>query len=69
MTRVTEVRPLQVYFYSYLIHVSSTITAKSVVSGTANNFIKTPVYYRPSVSFQLARNILSQELFPNSHLD
>jgi hypothetical protein len=65
MTRIIKVRPLQVYFYSYLIHVSSSFTTKSVVSGTANNFIGTPVYYRPSVSFQLACNSLSQELSLN----
>jgi hypothetical protein len=51
--------------YSYLIAVSSTITTKPVVPVTANNLMKTLVYYRPSVSFQLSRNNLSQELFPN----
>jgi len=59
MTRIIEVRALQVYFYSYLIHVNSTITTNSFVPGTATNVIKTPVYYRPGVSFQLARKILS----------
>ena len=41
MTRIIDVRPLQVYFYSYFIQVSSTITIKCFVSGTANNFIST----------------------------
>jgi len=49
-----EVRPLQVYYHSYLNHVNSAFTTKSSVSGTAKNLIKTPVYYRPSLSCQLA---------------
>jgi hypothetical protein len=41
MTRIIEVRPLQVYFCSYFIQVTSTITTKCFVSGTANDFINT----------------------------
>jgi hypothetical protein len=36
--RIIKVRPLQVYYHRYLIHVSSTITTKPVVSGTARKF-------------------------------
>ena len=60
--KVIKGRPLQAYFYDYLIHISSTITIKSVVSGTANKFIRTPLYNRLSVSLQLAHKSFSQEL-------
>jgi len=57
--------PLRVYSYSYLIHVSSTITTKSFVSGNARKYFKTLLYHRLSLSFQLARMSLNQELSPN----
>ena len=50
--RIIKVRSFQGYFYSYLIHVRSTITTKSVVSCTANNFIRTHDYNRLGIKVQ-----------------
>jgi hypothetical protein len=57
--------PLQDYYHSYLIHVSSAITTNSVVADIASSFYQTSFYYRLSLSFQLAVTILSQKLSPN----
>ena len=48
---------LQVYYHIYLSHVSLIITTKSVVSDTARKFYQTPVYYRPSFSFNLLASV------------
>jgi hypothetical protein len=59
-------RTLQVCYHSYLIHVSSAVKTKSVVSGTEKMiFMKTTICYRPNLSFELAptslpKNIVSE---------
>jgi hypothetical protein len=48
-----------------IIHLSSAVKTKYVVSDIASKCYQTPPYYRHILSFQLARTSLSQELSPD----
>ena len=59
---------LQVYYHSYLIHVSSNVKLNLFCPALQENVITAAVYYRHRISLRLDRTRDSQESVTQSNL-